>query len=600
MTTDEEVQSLLDQADQADAVIAEFHISQDILEIVRKHGQDMAGQPPRTVAAHVALRFLHGGKDEADDWRTHFRPFAVWRGPGGTVLVEPNPTLLVGPVAAELKGLACAARNPALRARYYDVLWDMSPKFTMEQRQVEWASHAIDGYLAACEGRLWKNLPRLRDGLARAADLAITTPDAVRMGQVKRVALALSEPPGEDSLQLRLLAFDVLWENRKKLGLNADEELRVVRVLEDEFRPLTTTTPGAELSTNALEACTIRLARYYQAKQTRAELERVLRAYNTVMDGLLRQAEPLVAMVRLEEVHAVLHQFGMIAERDDVARRVEALRSGARANAKPIESKVHIPLDDFERQMEKFTHGSLDECLRRFVASTIRSKSQAQQDLQELMKQAPLSSLVGVHLFDRDGDPVARLGSVVDDPEGRLVHHCGKHISVQSGFVRLGIERLIAGQRINAPQLRAWFADSPVIPESRREVLTWVIDHYFEDDWIGAAHALVTVLEASVRESVRLSGGVVYKQAKGGGLIPCDLDALLRDPSVDRLFGSDAVLYLRTLLTDRRGLNLRNEICHGKVPAEGFNAHTATMVLTGLLLVSMARFVQLKSDQASA
>jgi len=38
---------------------------------------------------------------------------------------------------------------------------------------------------------------------------------------------------------------------------------------------------------------------------------------------------------------------------------------------------------------------------------------------------------------------------------------------------------------------------------------------------------------------------------------------MLRDENVNNALNENTILYLKTLLTDSKGLNLRNNVCHG-------------------------------------
>ena len=64
---------------------------------------------------------------------------------------------------------------------------------------------------------------------------------------------------------------------------------------------------------------------------------------------------------------------------------------------------------------------------------------------------------------------------------------------------------------------------------------------------------------------------------------------MLRTETVERVFGENAVLYLRTLLVDARGWNLRNNLCHASVTAEACNQQVADRVIHVLLMLANVR-----------
>ena len=69
-------------------------------------------------------------------------------------------------------------------------------------------------------------------------------------------------------------------------------------------------------------------------------------------------------------------------------------------------------------------------------------------------------------------------------------------------------------------------------------------------------------------------------------------DELLRNKSVVAVFGEDTPLYMRVLFTDRRGVNLRNNVCHGMAPAGTFSLGTADRVVHALLILAQVRTKQ--------
>ena len=86
-----------------------------------------------------------------------------------------------------------------------------------------------------------------------------------------------------------------------------------------------------------------------------------------------------------------------------------------------------------------------------------------------------------------------------------------------------------------------------------------------------------------------MSGGVTLKKNKNGGLQLLTFDDLLRDDNVLKCFNSDTVFYFRSLLTDQRGWNIRNDVCHGISPIIAFNYWVADRVFHVLLCLAQVK-----------
>jgi len=67
------------------------------------------------------------------------------------------------------------------------------------------------------------------------------------------------------------------------------------------------------------------------------------------------------------------------------------------------------------------------------------------------------------------------------------------------------------------------------------------------------------------------------------------LDDLLRDPLVIATLGEDIALYSRVVLTDARGFNMRNVVCHGLAHPAFFGRHMSDRLFHTLLCLGLVR-----------
>ena len=88
---------------------------------------------------------------------------------------------------------------------------------------------------------------------------------------------------------------------------------------------------------------------------------------------------------------------------------------------------------------------------------------------------------------------------------------------------------------------------------------------------------------------VEIAGGGILKSARGGGFHLKTLDELLRAREVEGALGEDAGFYFRVLLTDQRGWNIRNKVCHGMIPPEQISKGVADRLLHVLLILAILR-----------
>ena len=63
------------------------------------------------------------------------------------------------------------------------------------------------------------------------------------------------------------------------------------------------------------------------------------------------------------------------------------------------------------------------------------------------------------------------------------------------------------------------------------------------------------------------------------------MDKLFDLKEIQDTLGDDSVFYLRALLTEQRGLNLRNQLCHAMIDPLYFDINKADRIVHALLLL---------------
>jgi hypothetical protein len=129
---------------------------------------------------------------------------------------------------------------------------------------------------------------------------------------------------------------------------------------------------------------------------------------------------------------------------------------------------------------------------------------------------------------------------------------------------------------------------SCIIEKDRFTILEKGLNDYFNKEFIHAIHLFVPQFEEAIRNLVEMNGGNVLVQ-KGDSFNLKTLDHLLNDEIVKDIFGEDITLYFRTLFTDKRGWNLRNNLAHGMMDAIDFNKQNTDRIIHAILILGMVR-----------
>jgi hypothetical protein len=209
--------------------------------------------------------------------------------------------------------------------------------------------------------------------------------------------------------------------------------------------------------------------------------------------------------------------------------------------------------------------------------------------LRDLANNSPVMFLLNRKIMDEKGRPIASLGSLEEDMDGNVVAQTAQNIGLTGFWDRCVIEEMIRRFSIDAALVMGRIARCPVFDESKHPLIHRGLDAYFAGDAMGAIHFLVPQVENAVRTLIALAGGDVYKPNRQGGMDLRSFDELLRDPILIHVLNNDAAEYLRVLYTDRRGINLRNNVCHGMLVAGAFGMGIADKVFHTLMILSLIR-----------
>jgi hypothetical protein len=250
---------------------------------------------------------------------------------------------------------------------------------------------------------------------------------------------------------------------------------------------------------------------------------------------------------------------------------------------------MEIPREKLDSYLDSMTSGGLEKTLNRIAIQFIPKKDQVGQQVLELAKNHPLTYLFTKTLHDHKGRPVATIGGIEDDLEGNIIHQLSKNMNIDSFFLRHSFNKAVEVYGMKADDLAAFILKSPIFDDSKKDIVLKGVTAFLEDDYMTAIHILVPQAEAAIRTLVELMGGATLRRNRQGGLQLRTFDDLLRDERVENCFGKDAPFYFRVLLTDQRGWNIRNDVCHGMIPAGAFNYSTADRVMHVMLCLSQVR-----------
>ncbi len=522
--------------------------------------------------------------DEPSVWGTHYGPWLTRETSTGRLdrpsLVEITPDCI-----AYWTARIRETTHPALRARYGDLVWDLSQLVTGNRPPIDAAHTAIDGYVEAiCDGRC-ETFDGSVDIQKRAIALA-TMVDVNRLTNIvprlQQYAASPPEPEERDRRQLELFGIlDSLTGNRRPVN--------ALHSLAADLRERLDELAAAEADKSTIGDLAIPLANYYRSAQQLEQAQAVLRIWGSAVKRLANATNSgMLAAAWLREVHDLYPRFQMHEDAGALVGDIEAASAGIELELVRISHSVEIPQEKLDRVVDELTSGTKEEVLRKLAVNFVPQVNDTEKIIREVSSNTIYMNLTQAIVAD-DGRVTATIGPVCDDLDGHIIQQLGLVNQFYGQIFRPTIEEAMRRHQLTDDDIANWLAGSPLFDADRLQLLKPAIAAYLRGEWSTSIHLAVPQIENALRQLLRLAGQALFRPHRNGTFVLKNLDEVLRDPFVERALPRDVRIHLQTVLCDQRSLNIRNNVCHGLWSSSHFNWFTADRVFHAVLLIGLLR-----------
>ncbi len=585
----EELQRLLHTIDTRTDLIGEsqlYAVFRELLDRIRSASLEPSNELRAEI---IAFQFAEDRSGRGSKWGAYFGPVEFQPGPDGTLEDVPS---LAG-VTVEILGYwskrARDAKHPIARGRYGDLTWEIASLVSGAKRNHEGARIAIEAALEIADrGDATWALGRSK--LSRALSLASALKDSKLEARVGRALLAFAQRTAdEDKPGTWVYPFDLLVD--ASIQLEGGEVELVITDLEARLSRFTDLPEGEMGDPWSARKAAERLASYYRKRGRAQDVRRVLLAMGSVFERNAKVMMPMVGMLNMRELYGIYHEFGLAEDARALDPLLASLGQGAVANLKPLTTKVEIPLAAFDDVTQAVVVDSFAESLDRLAVYFVIDPDQEKREVLRLAQVAPLQALLRQVHVDARGQPESEVGSVEDDLAGRVVSQMAHTLATDSVFLRHAVKAVAAKFGPTTASLLGHITACPLFEAPQHGLVERALRAYLESDWAAFAHLIVPQLEQAIRRLVVAQGGSHQTLNRHTGLPKLrTLDDLLRDPKVEQAFGTHGpriVRHLQVVLTDQRGMNLRNAVCHGLLSSRQFGPELADRLLHTVLVIAL-------------
>jgi hypothetical protein len=551
----QEVVSLMDQLE----LVAKLD-ERTVEERIRGLRANISDEPPCREFQHelMAFSFTETSDSDLSPWGTYFCPQIVFPNPDGSIREFPSLSNVDEQTIEFWESRSNQTSNLLLKARYSGLVWDLCCKCTGTRPCHTFAVTSADALLSLIENELYLHSIDAIQKLRRAFALGIELRSQQLIQRAKNAALSLEDRISEDNMPgLWGFCFDLIVDN-KRVKSTPEEEMQIVSELESRYSRL--------LSDGSLWPCECaakRIGKYHRAKDDTNEMEKAITAFGQLSLEIAKDSPPLAAQQILRQAYLVYKQFNMNQSASRVLIELKELGPDLISSMQTHDFSVELPRDELVQFAQELVRGEWSHCLSRIAVRYLPVIRESKHRLDEGIRKYPFTYLFPRYICDREGRVVATVGAADSDYDGLLIIQISQDMSIYSVSLDFVLRKAIEEHSLSQLTIVEYLYRSSAFPPSQRKLLITGIAKYLEGDYVSTNHILTPRIEVILRNIVEQSGGRVLKESRSGGFYLRNVDELLCSQEMLNTFGSDICLYLRVLLSDPRGWNVRNDICHG-------------------------------------
>ena len=532
--------------------------------------------------AEILAFALVGSRTVASPWGTFFSPMGSGTDADGKPFYSPDIADANADVIAHWVARTGSIKHPVLRARYADLAWEMTPSITGGRRDPKMARTAIDSYLDSLPLTVLIKLHDRFDAALRALDLACLISDGKRTTSAKELLMELHREAVEERAGFWWLAYDRLIQD-KNAGVTDEERQQLVTSIEELVQHFSDNSDPNKFNPHDVKSAASRLIQHYRRLGEYDDAKRLHEVVGRSFEHFAILADAMVASSVLQTAVNAYREAGMPEDSNRVRVLMQERIGQARKQMTTFTSEIEISREDMDEFCAAIIVDDLGLTFFQLAVQFLPNKKELEEQVRKTMEQAPLMALMPQDIM-ADDHVVAKVGSVEDDPLGRLLQQTKMGFGLSNIWLERALSKLFEIHKVNPEHFVSWanrlgiFEDVTFLLEGVRA--------WFDGDLVKALHLLVPQAESGLRGIVGQLGKPVTKDhpVVAGASVALTMGDILYSEELTEALGPDLTLYYRALYADPRGINLRNRVAHGLIKPGEINEHLLRLLIHTLLV----------------
>jgi lysyl-tRNA synthetase class 1 len=578
------IEQIIQQFEVSTSPFTELDVQQAVGKARNELGQ--LGQAENIGAWAEVLAFgLVGARRYESPWNTFFAPMATLTGKDGSIQYAPDIAGTPPTVLGHWADRARTLQHPVLKARYADLVWDMAATIGGVRRDPEMARLAIDSYLASLSADCRKELYYRFEAALRAFDLARLINDSERITRARDGLMELHRAAMVENVGNIWQTFDRLMEDRKS-GVTPEQRDELVADLEKLVARFTDISMPDVFNPHAARDSASRLIKHYTRLYQSEDVKRLHTATAKAFEHFAGMSSPMLAAAVLQTAVDEYRDAGLAEDTRRVRILMQQKIGESRSEMGQIGHEVEISKDDIEKFLDSVVLEDLGQTFVRLAVEFLLKRKELETQVQQTLEEAPLMAHITQTIM-ADDHVAAIIGSVQDDPFGRLFQQAKFSFSFSALWLHHAMERTMEKHDVQPEHFAGW-ANRHGLYDDMGLLLDGV-RAWFNGDYVKTVHVLVPQVEHGLRWIAAQVGKPVTKAhpTVQGASVSINMGDILYSKEIAAALGPDLTLHLLALYADPRGLNLRNEVAHGMIPRGAIHGHLARLVIHTLLVLGL-------------
>lgn len=480
-------------------------------------------------------------------------------------------------------------RNPKMQMQYAAVCWDFMSMVGLA-RPSDLHELYLDSLIATIRGDYEPHPVITAKHIRRA--FSLVGKSTLRINELKAVLRDYTIIHGVNDTAAGIwgVEFDLMLRNKN--SFSAEEKGIIVKEHEDRLSRLASNV--AKLDPFAVQEQVSLLADYYKSVSKTDDIQRVLHVLEDVIRETNTGKAALQRMGMFQILSSVYNSYGL---RNDANRLLPEIQQISSESPSEME-ETHVEytltqeqIDFVKRFIADHLEGTDQEKFMKYVYYHVERKKHVTRQVHNNAIHSPLWAMTSTQMMDEKGRPMSLLRSVEDDLEGHVAYTASQNMLLSANILHQITQKHIDTGFFSISSILNEVKESAIIDASRYDIIEHALGFFFSKDYVTFCHLIVPQIEDALRNIVERSGNaVIRRQQSGFGYQIKTLDDILLDSSIAYTMTEDGVFHLRTLLTDQKGMNIRNLLCHGISNPNCFNIVAAERLLHALLMIAFVRY----------